>query len=172
MTTSAHAHVWNDGFRSSTILKDQTSNQTFDLQDYKLQIRIKNCLQTHGTAMGTRMAPSYANLFLAKFETDALSSAPFQPFIWWRYIEDFFVTWTRSVQDLNTFTSFLNDVHSTIKFTCDYSFTSIYSRCQRKYHFTMAKSSLTFTPNLPTNTNTYYIRHVIPYKQNVLFLSV
>ena len=27
----------------------------------------------------------------------------------------------------------------------------------------MAKSSLTFTPNLQTNTNTHYIRHVIPY---------
>ena len=126
MTTSAHAHVWNDAFRSSAILKDQTSNQTFDLQ-----IRNKHCLQTHGTTVGTRMAPSYANLFLAKFETDALSSAPFQPFIWWRYKEDIFVIWTRSVQDLNTFTSFLNDIHPTIKFTCDYSFTSIYSRCQR-----------------------------------------
>ena len=31
----------------------------------------------------------------------------------------------------------------------------------------MAKSSLTFTPNLQTNTNTYYIRHVIPYTPNV-----
>ena len=32
---------------------------------------------------------------------------------------------TRSVQDLNTFTSFLNEIHPTIKFTCDHSFTSI-----------------------------------------------
>ena len=85
----------------------------------------KHYLQTHGTAMGTRMAPSYANLFLAKFETDALSRAPFQPFIWWCYIDDIFMIWTRSVQDLNTFTSFLNDIHPTIKFTCDHSFTSI-----------------------------------------------
>ena len=30
-------------------------------------------------------------------------------------------------------------------------------------HLTMAQSSLTFTPNLQTKTNTYYIRHVIPY---------
>ena len=85
----------------------------------------KHYLQTHGTTMGTRMAPSYANLFLAKFETDALSRAPFQPFIWWRYIDDIFMIWTLSVQDLNTFTSFLNDIHPTIKFTCDHSFTSI-----------------------------------------------
>ena len=39
----------------------------------------KHYLQIHGTAMGTRMAPSYANLFLAEFETDALSRAPQQP---------------------------------------------------------------------------------------------
>ena len=30
-------------------------------------------------------------------------------------------------------------------------------------HLTMAQSSLTFTPNLQTKPNTYYIRHVIPY---------
>ena len=34
-------------------------------------------------------------------------------------------------------------------------------------HFTMAKSSLTFTPNLQTNINTYYIRHVLPFTPNV-----
>ena len=42
----------------------------------------KHYLQIHGTAMGTRMAPSYANLLLAKFETDALLRAPFQPYIY------------------------------------------------------------------------------------------
>ena len=40
-------------------------------------------------------------------------------------MDDIFMIWTRSIQDLNTFTSFLNDIHSTIKFTCDYSFTPI-----------------------------------------------
>ena len=62
------------------------------------------------------------------FETDPLTHASFQPFIWWRYMDDIFMIWTRSVQDLNTFTSFLNllnDIHPTMKFTCDYSFTPI-----------------------------------------------
>ena len=36
-------------------------------------------LQIHGTAMGTKMAPSYANLFLGFFEANALKNAPFQP---------------------------------------------------------------------------------------------
>ena len=89
----------------------------------------KHYLQTHGTVMGTRMAPSYGNLFLAKFETDALSRAPFQPFIWWR----FFMIWTRSVQDLNTFTSFLNDMHSPYHKIQMRLFLNIHtlSRCQR-----------------------------------------
>ena len=48
----------------------------------------------HGTAMESRMAPSYANMFLAKFETDALSRAPHQPHPWWRYTNDMFMIWT------------------------------------------------------------------------------
>ena len=84
----------------------------------------KHYLQIHGTAMGTRMAP-YANLFLAKSETDALSRAPYQPHTWWRYIDDIFMIWTHSVDELHAFTSYLNNIHPTIKFTSNYSFTSI-----------------------------------------------
>ncbi|XP_078370299.1 uncharacterized protein LOC144654063, partial [Oculina patagonica] len=85
----------------------------------------KHYLQIHGTAMGTRMAPSCANLFLAKFETDALSRAPYQPHTWWRYIDDIFMIWTHSIDDLHAFTSYLNSIHPTIKFTSNYSLTSI-----------------------------------------------
>ena len=85
----------------------------------------KHYLQIHGTAMGTRMAPSYANLFLAKFEADALSRAPYKPHTWWRYIDDIFMIRTHSVDDLHAFTSYLNSIHPTIKFTSNYSFTSI-----------------------------------------------
>ena len=82
----------------------------------------RHYLQMHGTAMGTRMAPSYANLFLAKFETDALSRAPYQPHTWWRYIDDIFMIWTHSVDDLHAFTSYLNTIHPTIKFTSNKKF--------------------------------------------------
>ena len=64
-------------------------------------------IQTHGTAMGTRMAPSYANLFLAKFETDALTHAPFQPHAWWRFIDDIFMIWTHAEDELRTFITYL-----------------------------------------------------------------
>ena len=36
--------------------------------------------------MGTKMAPSFANLFLCMFELHALTNAAWQPHIWWRYM--------------------------------------------------------------------------------------
>ena len=41
----------------------------------------KHYLQVHGTAMGTKLAPSFANLFLGLFETKALAKALFKPYI-------------------------------------------------------------------------------------------
>ena len=81
--------------------------------------------------------------------------------------------WTRSVQDLNTFTSFLNNIHPTVKFTCDFSFTSIPFSMSTSHFKMTAKSSLVFTPNLPTNTNTYYCAFVMSsHTCPVLSLSV
>ena len=81
-------------------------------------------IQTHGTAMGTRMAPSYANLFLAKFETGALTYESYQPHTWWRFIADIFMIWTHTEDELRTFITYLNKIHPTIKFTSPHSATS------------------------------------------------
>ena len=73
----------------------------------------KNYLQIHSTTMGTRIAPSHANLFLAKFETDALSRAPYQPHTWLRYLDDIFMIWTHLADDLHALTSYPNSIHPT-----------------------------------------------------------
>ena len=52
----------------------------------------------HGTAMGTRMAPSNANLFIGKFEQQAIENAPYKPFVWWRFIDEIFVVWTEGIE--------------------------------------------------------------------------
>ena len=116
----------------------------------------KHYLQTHGTALGTVIAPSYANFFVAKFDTDALSRAPFQPFIWWRYIDDIFMIWTWY------FPSQLHSPYHKIHIRLIHIHTL--SGCwMSTSYLTMAQLSLTFTPNLQKKTNTYYIRHIIPY---------
>ena len=80
-----------------------------------------NYRQIQGTAMGTKMAPSYAILFMADFEDQFLKTYPLRPKVWWRYIDDIFILWEHGEDSLKTFLKALNKVHPTIKFTADYS---------------------------------------------------
>ena len=50
----------------------------------------KNYLQVGGTAMGTKLAPSYANIFMGDLEEKMLASFDLQPLIWVRFIDDVF----------------------------------------------------------------------------------
>ena len=45
-------------------------------------------LQINGTAMGTKMAPSYVNIFIGKLEKLIIQSAPHKPLFWFRFIDD------------------------------------------------------------------------------------
>ena len=74
-------------------------------------------LQDHGTAMGSRMAPSYANLFMGKLERKFLLTQDLKPRVWWRFIDDIFAIWTHGEQSLLRFIESLNRHHTTIKFT-------------------------------------------------------
>ena len=44
--------------------------------------------QMSGTAMGTKLAPSYANLFMTRFEEKYVFTYPLQPKLWKRFIND------------------------------------------------------------------------------------
>ena len=55
--------------------------------------------------MGTRMAPSYANLFLGKFEHDTLFSNLNQPY---RFIDYISVIWTEGLEKLELFVDWLS----------------------------------------------------------------
>jgi hypothetical protein len=82
-------------------------------------------IQTQGTAMGTRMAPSYANLFMAKLEQNFLANQPFLPESWYRFIDDIFMIWDHPAEELETFMKDLNKFHNTIKFTMELSTTEV-----------------------------------------------
>ena len=72
--------------------------------------------QVQGTAMGTKMAPSYANLFMAELEEYSTG-----PILWKRYIDDILCIWPGSQQSLDTFIEYLNKSRPTIKFTYESS---------------------------------------------------
>ena len=80
-----------------------------------------NYLQTMGCAMGTKMAPSYASLFMGYFEKNILSQYHQYPLVWLRFLDDIFLIWQYSEKELLDFIEYLNNAHPWIKFTCHYS---------------------------------------------------
>ena len=76
--------------------------------------------QIGGTAMGSAVAPNYANIFMNRFKTKALQNWPLQPLIWLRYIDDIFMIWTHEKDKLHQFTNYLNGICPTIKFTHEF----------------------------------------------------
>ena len=81
--------------------------------------------QIQGTAMGTKMAPSYANLFMDRFERAFLAQEPILPLVWKRYIDDILCIWTGTRSQLDSFLDRLNKAHHSIKFTWSISDTQI-----------------------------------------------
>ena len=49
--------------------------------------------QVLGTVMGTKLAPSFANLFMSKCEEKYVYTYPLQPILWKRFIDDIFFIW-------------------------------------------------------------------------------
>lgn len=78
-------------------------------------------LQKRGTAIGTKMAPSYANLFMHKIESGIIDSFPYKPVTWMRYIDDIFFVWMNGEESLKLFMNHMNNYHDTIKFTFNWS---------------------------------------------------
>lgn len=65
-------------------------------------------LQVKGTAMGKRFAPAYANIFMAKWEEEALEKCPRKPLHYLRYLDDIWGVWTYSKPDFEEFIRTLN----------------------------------------------------------------
>ena len=106
-------------------LNNQSLTQLLDLVVNKnnFEFNGEHYLQTSGTAMGTRLAPSFANTFTGNFENTNVYTNRTPPLLWLRFINDFFMIWIHDEQSLTDFT--LHTRHQSIKFTSDISKTSI-----------------------------------------------
>ena len=81
----------------------------------------KHYLQIQGTAMGTKMAPSYANIFMGRLERRLLQSVILKPFSWLRFIDDIDMKWTHGRETLEAFLETANSFRPTIRFTAEVS---------------------------------------------------
>ena len=86
-----------------------------------------NYVQVNGASMGTKCAPSYACLFMGRFEEEfILPRIKDSILIYVRYIDDLFFIWKGTESDLLKFFKEINEVHPTIKLDYEYSRTKIH----------------------------------------------
>ena len=83
-------------------------------------------LQKIGTAMGTVCAPPFANIFMRKIDillrnlAQNLTKNKEDPIrLYRRFLDDIFIVWRGSVEDLQEFLEEMNKIHPTIKFTAE-----------------------------------------------------
>ena len=75
--------------------------------------------QTDDAAMGSPLSPIIANLYLEHLEEEAFRSAPLQPKLWRRYVDDTFVIWPHGWDELHHFHQHFNRQHPSIQFTME-----------------------------------------------------
>ena len=82
----------------------------------------QNYLQIKGCVMGTKCAPSYANIFMGMFEEryiypllEKISN------FYLRFIDDIFLIWTGTRDQLMKFKQQINEIHPSIKFDFNFS---------------------------------------------------
>ena len=110
--------------------KEVTTDTLVELVDIVLknnyfQFLDKTFKRKRGTAIGTKFAPPYSILFMADLEKRLLSDVDLKPYIWWRYIDDIFLIWEHGEESLKLFLEKINSIHPTIKFTADWSYSSV-----------------------------------------------
>ena len=74
-------------------------------------------LQLKDTAMGTKMAPQYANIFMSNLEENFLQNTHNKPLLYLRYIDNIFLLWTQEeklLQFHKDFNSEDPDIHFTM----------------------------------------------------------
>ncbi|XP_068128946.1 uncharacterized protein [Hyperolius riggenbachi] len=85
--------------------------------------------QQRGTAMGSNVAPSYANLFMDWFEQSFVYPHPMylgHALCWLRYIDDIFFIWSGTEDSLLQFKNDLDGFFPTISFTLEHSRTDVH----------------------------------------------
>ena len=82
--------------------------------------------QKLSTAIGTKFAPGFANIFMGALEKRFLGSCEMVPWIWWRFLDDIFMIWLHSYEELEVFLARLNQFHENVKFTCEIAYDRIF----------------------------------------------
>ncbi|XP_041417071.1 uncharacterized protein LOC121393224 [Xenopus laevis] len=116
-------------------------------------------VQRTGTAMGSKVAPAYANAFMHKFESDHILCHPlFRQYgaFYRRYIDDVFYVWLGPIDKLDEFVGYLNDLDSPVKFTAKYDLQQIDFLDVKVYKENSQLQTCVYRKPTDRNTLTHY----------------
>jgi hypothetical protein len=113
----------------------------------------RHFLQINGTAMGTKVAPTYANLFMNSLEEKYIYTRADCPRKWFRFIDDVFMIFRGTEIELKAFLDHCNNIHADIKFTYEYSKTEVVFLDLRVYSSGQTIKTDLYTK--PTNSFSY-----------------
>ena len=98
---------------------------TFVLKFNNFQFDGKDYLQVGGTAMGTKVAPSLATVYMADFEEKFIYTHDPPPDFFIRFLDDCLIGWSHGREKFDEFVTYLNSCHKSIKFTAEVSEISV-----------------------------------------------
>ena len=87
------------------------------LKENSFKFHDKHFLQTHGIAMGSKMAVAFAVICMAHVEKQLRAASPQKPSLWKRFIDGIFSVWTLPENEISNFIDFTKSFQATIKFT-------------------------------------------------------
>ena len=102
----------------------------FILENNYFNFNDKSYRQKTGTAMGTKVAPTYANLVMGFHEIKMYEEScrkfgnTFETYLienWKRYLDDCFIIWNQDLNKLQEFKTLLNNIDDHIQFTMESS---------------------------------------------------
>ena len=82
-------------------------------------------LQTSGTTMGKKYAPSFANIFMANLQDEVIRKAKCKPLATFRFNDDIFFISNHSRDELTEFIHLFNSHDNSIKTDCNINETSV-----------------------------------------------
>ena len=163
----------------STAVNDIIALAKFVLTNNVFEFNSEIFLQISGTAIGTKMAPSYAVIFMHMLETKVLSTSLYRPLVWYRFIDDIYSIWLHGEERLLQFIDAFNAHHPSIKLTHDYSdsevdFLDVKTRLQNSIITTDLYIKPTDTHQYlhPASCHPGHIKSSIPFSQTLRILRI
>ena len=108
-----------------TLINDIPTLVDFILKHNLFVFDDEQYLQTNGLAIGTKMAPAYANIFIYYIQNTLFVSYNSRPTAYFRHIDDIFLFWPHGIDTLQTFLENANRTHPNMSFTHRYFSTAV-----------------------------------------------